>query len=84
MAVDNLEEFHKENLLENKEHYTMFVRFTQGKILNIVQQRGAKIHFNEIEMPQEYVDDNSKVVSIFFTPIDINLTNSIFDMASSA
>ena len=68
MAVDNLEEFHKENLLENKDHYTMFVRFTHGKILNMIQHRGAKIHFNEIEMPQEYVDDNNKVVSIFFSP----------------
>mgnify|MGYP006098582963 CR=1 FL=1 len=54
MAVDDLKEFHKANLEENKEHYTMFVRFTHGKVLNLVQQNGAKIHFNEIGLPKEF------------------------------
>ena len=54
MAVDDLKSFHKLNLEENKEHYTMFVRFTHGKVINLVQTRGAKIHFNEIELPSEF------------------------------
>ena len=56
MAVDNLKEFHQKNLLENKEHYTYFVRFTQGKILDVLQTKGAKMHFNEISMPIEFND----------------------------
>lgn len=54
MAVDDIKGFHKQNLEEHKEHYTMFVRFTHGKVLNLVQQNGAKIHFNEIELPQDF------------------------------
>ena len=57
MAVDDLKAFHNLNLEENKQHYTLFVRFTQGKILNPVQSYGAKIHFNEVFLPQE--DDKS-------------------------
>ena len=51
MAVDDINSFHKQNLEQNKDHYTMFVRMTHGKILNLVQAKGAKIHFNEIKMP---------------------------------
>ena len=29
----------------------MFSRFTHGRAVNLVQRRGAKIHFNEIEVP---------------------------------
>ena len=74
MAVDDLEEFHKLNLEQNKEHYTMFVRFTGGKILNQVQKRGAKIHFNEVYLPKDYDPESdhdnslqivSKIVSRF-------------------
>ena len=64
MAVDDIKGFHKQNLEENKEHYTMFVRFTHGKVLNLVQNNGAKIHFNEISLPQEFselVQSNSDV-----------------------
>jgi hypothetical protein len=36
MAVDDLKSFHSLNLEENKQHYTMFVRFTHGKVLNLI------------------------------------------------
>jgi hypothetical protein len=32
----------------------MFVRFTHGKVLNLVQTKGAKIHFNEISLDPSF------------------------------
>ena len=71
MAVDDLKSFHKLNLEENKEHYTMFVRFTHGKVINLVQKNGAKIHFNEIELPSKFNDliennEEEQIVSSHF------------------
>jgi len=59
MAVDDTRAFHKKNLHDNKYHYTVFSRFTHGRAVNSVQKRGAKIHFNEIEMPK---DEYSKLL----------------------
>jgi hypothetical protein len=33
LSVENLKEFHKENMAMNKSHYTMMNRFTRGKAL---------------------------------------------------
>jgi len=54
MAVDDLKEFHHHNMKDNKKHYTIFSRITHGRVVNMVQRRGAKIHFNEILLPNEY------------------------------
>jgi hypothetical protein len=77
MAVDDLKAFHEANLDQNKHHYTMFVRFTHGKVLNLVQKNGAKIHFNEIELPSELVQNDSEdqIVSSF---LPLSISNSIF------
>ena len=36
MAVNNLKEFHKTNLIDNKDHYTLFARYSHGIALNYV------------------------------------------------
>jgi hypothetical protein len=46
----------------------MFVRMTHGKVLNLIQKNGAKIHFNEIELPNKFNDliennDEEQIVS---------------------
>jgi hypothetical protein len=51
MAVDDSTKFHNENLVKNKDHYTRFTSFTRGKVLNLVQKNGAKIHFNNVKIP---------------------------------
>jgi hypothetical protein len=48
MAVDDIKEFHSENMKENKHHYTLFARATHGHVVNFIQTKGAKIHFNYI------------------------------------
>lgn len=53
MAVDNSVEFHKKNMKMNKQHYTIFSRFTHGRILKLLQTRGSKIHFNDVQMPKD-------------------------------
>lgn len=56
MAVDNTVKFHKANMAMNKQHYTVFSRFTHGRILKILQKYGAKMHFNDVKVPtSEYV-----------------------------
>lgn len=75
MAVKDLKEFHRLNLEENKKHYTVFVRFTHGKILNPVQSYGAKIHFNEVYLPEDSdskSDHAMKIVSLIFSTIANN------------
>ena len=34
LSVDNLKEFHKENLHMNKKHYQLFARMTHARIVN--------------------------------------------------
>jgi len=34
----------------NKQHYTLFSRFTHGRILKTLQKRGAKMHFNDVKV----------------------------------
>lgn len=54
MAVDNCTEFHHENMKRNgKEHYTVFSRFTHGKVVKMVHDYGAKIHFNDVKVPKD-------------------------------
>lgn len=56
MAVDDTVEFHKENMKQNKQHYTMFSRFTHGRVLKLLQNKGAKMHFNDVMIPtKDYV-----------------------------
>ena len=44
--MEDLKEFHKQNLERNKEHYTMMNRTTRNVVLNYFQSKGAKVHFN--------------------------------------
>lgn len=53
MAVDDTVKFHKENMAMNKEHYTVFSRFTHGRILKLLQRKGAKMHLNDVQIPTE-------------------------------
>ena len=56
MAVDDPTAFHKLNLHDDKikKDYTVFARFTHGRAIQMTQKYGAKIHFNEIKLPQEF------------------------------
>ena len=46
LAVEDIENFHKENLARNKAHYTMMNRATKNRVLTYFQSKGAKVHFN--------------------------------------
>jgi hypothetical protein len=48
MAVDDLKAFHDANMKVNPHHYTWFARGTHGHVVNFIQSKGAKIHFNYI------------------------------------
>lgn len=66
LATDNLEEFHKQNLLQNKNHYTYMNRFTKLKFVNFFQQKGAKVHFNYMQIEDENSDQKEMIVTIYF------------------
>jgi len=36
MAVEDLKEFHSENMHSNKSHYTLFARGTHGHVVNFI------------------------------------------------
>ncbi len=66
LAVENVKEFHKQNMERNKHHYTIMNRWTHQKGLNWFHVRGVKIHFNVMEVESNLLaatNDNSKVVS---------------------
>ena len=63
MAVDDVLSFHKENLKENKEHYTYFVRLLKGKPALWLHRYGAKMLFNTVEMSQGYLEGLSRHLS---------------------
>jgi Phosphatidate cytidylyltransferase, mitochondrial len=46
LAVEDINEFHQQNLLMNKVHYTMMNRATKNYIVTYFQNKGAKVHFN--------------------------------------
>ena len=53
MAVDDVLTFHKKNLLDNKEHYTYFVRLLKGKPALWLHRFGAKMLFNTISVNEK-------------------------------
>ena len=55
LAVDDNIAFHKQNLEDNKDHYTVFARATFGQAVKWAQQAkaGTKCHFNEIKVKKE-------------------------------
>ena len=53
MAVEDVAQFHKLNLEENKEHYTYFVRGMKGKPAEWLHRYGAKMHFNTIKVSEQ-------------------------------
>ncbi|CAI2369872.1 unnamed protein product [Moneuplotes crassus] len=57
VAVDNLKEFHKENIKLNKTHYPYTARFFKEKIINFFSKYGARTHFNTFKLENE---DNFK------------------------
>ena len=59
LAVKDSKEFHEENLVMNKHHYTYFVRSTRGKVVHKIQQMGARMHFNHMEIDNGYVKEIS-------------------------
>ena len=60
LAVENIVDFHKENLNMNKHHYTYMARFTNCKVVNFFQEHGAKVHFNHMQVRDEYLDELSE------------------------
>ena len=52
MAVENTKAFHEENIQRNKTHYNYFARSTGGKIVHKIQDMGARLHFNHIELSE--------------------------------
>jgi hypothetical protein len=69
LAVENINEFHRLNLLKNKEHYTMMNRATKNYIVNYFQDKGAKVHFNygikmiDEELAQQTGEQEEVIVS---------------------
>ena len=59
MAVENSQEFHKENIKQNKKHYTLLARSTGGKVVHGIQRIGARMHFNHISLENEWCKVNS-------------------------
>ena len=60
MAVDNTEKFHAENLKMNKNHYTYMNRATKCHITHKMHKWTAKVHFNEIEMQSDMIEQVSQ------------------------
>ncbi|CDW91227.1 UNKNOWN [Stylonychia lemnae] len=60
MAVDDLKQFHQENLAINKSHYTMMNRATKNKVLYYFQNKGAKVHFNYMKIQDPDVQDQKE------------------------
>ena len=50
VAVDDIKQFHKENLKMNKGHYTYAARLFKEKLLGYFAKYGAKIHFNTYKL----------------------------------
>lgn len=46
IAVEDLKEFHKQNMATNYRDYTYMARFTHGKAVTFFQTKGARVHFN--------------------------------------
>ena len=60
LAVENSQEFHKENIKRNKGHYTYFARSTSGKVVHGIHRIGARMHFNTICLEEnEFVKEIS-------------------------
>ena len=74
LAVPDLKVFHKENLHKNRSHYTIMNRVTHTRVINLLKNRGGKVHFNhmKIEDPElsAQTGSNEKIVN---TIIVINL-----------
>ena len=47
--MKDTKEFHQQNLVMNKHHYTYMARMTQLKVVNAIQSYSAKMHFNLVE-----------------------------------
>lgn len=50
LAVDNLKQFHDENYQMNKKHYTMMNRMTRNKMVLYFQDKGGRVHFNNMKV----------------------------------
>jgi translocator assembly and maintenance protein 41 len=46
LAVDDVENWHKQNYTRNKKHYPLIAKFTGTRLVNYFQKKGANIHFN--------------------------------------
>ncbi len=49
-AVDDLKQFHADNYAMNKKHYTMMNRMTRNKMVLYFQNKGGKVHFNNMKV----------------------------------
>lgn len=57
VAVDDLKEFHKQNIEKNKTHYPYTARVFKEKLINFFSKYGARTHFNTFKLENE---DNFK------------------------
>jgi len=58
LGVEDVKAFQKLNMKMNKPHYTYMARMTHGRVVNLFQKYGARVHFNhmELEVPN-LIDD---------------------------
>lgn len=50
VAVDDLKQFHKENIKLNKTHYPYTGRIFKEKFIAFFSRYGARIHFNTFQL----------------------------------
>ena len=54
VAVNDLKEFHKENIKLNKIHYPYTTRIFKEKVINFFSKYGARTHFNTFKLENEH------------------------------
>ena len=59
LAVDDLKEFHQENMKEenNRKDYTYMARITKGRVVTYFQDKGARVHFNYMTVADPMMEE---------------------------
>jgi len=55
VAVNDLKEFHKENIKNNKTHYPYTARVFKEKLIAFFSKYGARIHFNQFKIENDKI-----------------------------
>ena len=53
VAVDDLQQFHQDNIAQNKTHYQYTARIFKAKFISFFSKYGARIHINTFKLDNE-------------------------------